>query len=150
MNYQEALELFESEEKVLNLLTKLQPTFDRINHYRDLFRNHKISMNPEECKKALDELTGLYMYLNPIYAIAISIKQNKEDEYYVQERKEIIKNLEGRRFISAPLDREASAHVGNYRTTRNLLEKYTESCDKAISSCQSILKYMGEEIKLSK
>ena len=150
MNYDEILTLLENDEQVLVFLKKLQPTFDKINNYQNLFQNHQISINSSECKKALDELTGLYMYLNPIYSVTKAIKQNKEDQFYTAERKKIESSLDGKRFISAPLDRAASAHVGNYRIVRNILGKYVESCDKAISSCQSILKYMSEEIKLSK
>ena len=150
MNYQEVLTLLETEETVLQLLIKLQPIFEKINACRDLFQTNSISASPEECKKTLDELTGLYMYLNPIYSLTISAKQNKEDEYYVERRTEMLKELDGKRFISAALDKEASTHVKNYRLARNLLQSYTNACDKAISSCQSILKYSGEEIKLNK
>ena len=150
MNLEEILKMFESEENILLLLQELMPIFEKINDYAQIFQNHKVSINSEECKKALDELTGLYMYLNPIYSVTKAIKQNKEDQFYTAERKKIESSLDGKRFISAPLDRAASAHVGNYRIVRNILGKYVESCDKAISSCQSILKYMSEEIKLSK
>ena len=150
MIYKEMISFFESEENILKLLNNLNPTFAKIDYYKNLFQNHSISANSEQCKKALDELTGLFMYLNPILSIAISIKKNEEDKYYVKKRTEMIKELSGKRFISAPLDREASAYVGTYRTVRNLLQSYTDACDKAISSCQSMLKYMGEEIKLNK
>ena len=100
--------------------------------------------------EAIEVLTGIYMYLNPIYSIALSIKQNKEDIYYVQRKSEIVKGLDGKKFVSAPLDREASAYVATYRTIRNLLESYVQSCNQAILSCQSILKYMGEEMRLHK
>jgi len=152
MNHTEVLKMFESDSDILTLLEKLNPMFEKINSYRNMFQNHNITSDTstKTVLEAIEVLTGIYMYLNPIYSIALSIKQNKEDIYYVQRKSEIVKGLDGKKFVSAPLDREASAHVATYRTIRNLLESYVQSCNQAILSCQSILKYMGEEMRLHK
>ena len=49
--------------------------------------------------------------------------------------------------MSAPVEREASDYVSNYRRVRNILQGYLDVCDKAISTCQSLLKSIGAEIK---
>jgi len=33
---------------------------------------------------------------------------------------------------------------------RNIVQGYIDACEKALSSLQSLLKYMGEELRLSK
>lgn len=145
MNYKEALELFSSEETLTEILKKCKPHFDIINHYSNIFENNLIN-NPEECKEALNKLTGVYMYLKPILYIAETTKKNNEVSYYFKKKSEFT----GTKFVSTPVEKEASHHVKNFRRIRNILQGYMDSCDKAISSCQSILKHMAEEIRLNR
>ena len=145
MNYKEIESYFVDDSKLEKLLELLVETFDRINYYSTLFRDRIVMENPREIETALSELTGLYMFLKPIVSIAITEKKNREERYYNQRKIEI--ENEGKKFMSAPVEREASDYVSNYRRVRNILQGYLDVCDKAISTCQSLLKSIGAEIK---
>ena len=146
MNYKKFDVYFKDESGLLNLLDYCQEYFERIDYYSNLFRDNIIN-NPEECKRALTELTGIYMFLKPIHEEAVSQKKNREEKYYQSKKIEIEKS--GDKFVSAPIEHEASSAVASYRRVRNLLGGYVEACEQAISTCQSLLKYFAEEIKLT-
>ena len=105
-----------------------------------------ITTNPEEALNALSELTGIYMSLKAVLAIAETEKKNREIRRYNEIKKEI--ENAGTKFVSVSADKEASSYVASYRRLRNIIQAYTDSCEKAISILQSLLKFFTIEISL--
>lgn len=97
------------------------------------------------CIDYLSRLTGYFMYLNPILSELRSYKKNKELREYYSLKMQI--ENEGKKFVSAPVEKEASLAVAEVRRIRNIVEGYVDACKTAISSCQSIIKYFSEERK---
>jgi len=139
------IESYFNDESTLNkVLEACQEDFDKIDYYSSLLKQN-MTDNPEEVKKALIELTGCYVSLYPIMSLSDSEKNNREVRYYCQLKIDT-ENL-GNKFVDASANKESSNAIANYRRIRNILEGYTEACNKAISSLQSILKYLSEEVK---
>ncbi len=147
MRILELEQLFQSEETLDQALQKCKEDFDRVDYYAGLLKS-AITDNAEEAKKALNELTGIYVSLKTALAVAESEKKNREIRKYDSIR--IKTEEEGKKFISVSAEREASLYVANYRRIRNYIQAYTDACEKAISTLQSILKYLSEEMKLQK
>lgn len=135
--------LFKKEDTLDEVLTECKVEFDKINYYAGVMRKGIIDDNPAEAKSALNKLTGIYMTLKSVLAIAESEKKNREIRYYDQKR--IDTENAGKKFVSAPVKEEASASVAPYRRVRNIVSAYVDACLKAISTLQSILKYMAIE-----
>ena len=145
MRILEIEKIFESEETLSKVLDLVTEEFERIDYHSGLMRQG-ITTNSEEALNALSELTGIYMSLKAVLAIAETEKKNREIRKYNEIKKEIENT--GTKFVSASAEKEASSSVANYRRLRNIIQAYTDSCEKAISILQSITKYLGEEIKL--
>ena len=144
MRIKEIEQYFQSEETLDKVLEACQEDFDKIDYYSGLLKQN-VTDNPEEVKKALIELTGCYMSLYPVMSLSDSEKNNREVRAYCQIR--IDTENAGGKFVDASAQKEASNAVSNYRRIRNILEGYTEASNRAISSLQSILKYLSEEVK---
>lgn len=140
--------LFASEDTLDKVLEECKETFERIDYYATNMKQG-ITNNPEEAKNALNELTGLYMTLKTISVIAETEKKNREIKHYNTRRIDI-ENEGSKKFTSAPMEKEASNAVASYRRIRNIILGYISSVEKAISTLQSLLKFMGEEMKLQK
>ena len=135
----EKIEGYLQQEDTLNqVIDELKDDFTQVEYYANTVLKGNLANNPEEAKKALSILTGLYMIFRTVLAIAESIKKNNEIGYYEKLRIEAGKNNE--KFTSSVAERQASNHVRNYRRIRNIIEAYLDSCEKAIGSLQSILK----------
>lgn len=143
MNIVTIIKLFR-ENKLKEILDNCSETFSRITYYSDLLKN-KV-MDNKEIEEALQELTGLKMFLNPILAVAQSQKKENQGAFYQFKRKEI-QETSGEKFVSAPVEVEASHSVSELRRLRNILEAYVNDCLTAINTCQSLLKYEGEYLK---
>jgi len=140
-------QLFKSEDTLDQALLKCKEDFDRVDYYAGVLKS-AITENAEEAKKSLNELTGIYISLKTALAVAESEKKNREIRKYDQLR--IKTEEDGKKFVSISAENEASLYVANYRRIRNYIQAYTDACEKAISTLQSILKYLAEEIKLQK
>lgn len=148
MNYREIEQYFVSDEQIEKLLGYCdEHYFSKIDLNADKFTNDFLT-SPEDINKSLDELTGMYMNLSTIYSIASTLKENEELKFYTKRRLEI--EGEGKKFMSSSTDKEASLYVSNYRRVRNILESYILKTEKAISTCQSRLKYISKEMDLTK
>jgi len=143
MRVRELEKLFKSEDTLEEVLDKCKEDFELIDYNANTVLKMNLSSNPEEVKKTLNELSGASMNLRPILAIAKTIKKNKELVKYHNLKTDIVNN--GKKFVSASVEREASAYVKSYRRVRNIIEAYVESADKGISSLQSILKELITE-----
>lgn len=133
---------FQSEETLDGVLGDLEKDFEKVDYWAGVLRSGLVD-NPEEANKALGELTGTYMSLRVVLAIAETEKKNREVRQYGQIR--IDTENQGKKFVSASAEKEASAHVAEYRRIRNLILGYKESAEKAIGSLQSMLKDMKRE-----
>lgn len=147
MRMLEIEQLFQSENTLNEVLEQCKEDFEKIDYYAGLMKTNVTDIS-EEAKKALNELTGTYMSLKTVLSVAESEKKNREIRHYDSIRIEAGK--EGKKFSSAPTERQASAYVIKYRRVRNIIEGYTNACEKAISTLQSMLKFLAEEIKLEK
>jgi hypothetical protein len=148
MKIHEIEEYFESSEQMQGLLNFLQEEyFDKIDYHADLFRGGALSDNGQ-VQNSIEELTGIFMVLNPIFLVADTIKKNREEAFYMA-RKIDIENR-GDKFVSAPIDKEASSFVANERRVRNIIQGMLEACSQGISTCQSKMRFAGKEIELSK
>jgi len=143
MRIQEIENKFKSETTLEEVLNLCNTEFERVDYYANTVLKSNLSDNPEEVIKALNELTGIYMTLKPIVAISVSEKSNREIRQYNVLRIEL--ENAGGKFTSASVEKQASEFVGNYRRIRNIVTAYLESAEKAISTLQSILKYLITE-----
>ena len=146
MRVLEIEQLFQSEETLAKVLEECQEDFDKIDYYSGLMKA-SITNNPEEAKKALNELTGTYMSMKSVLAIAETEKKNREIRYYDSLR--INMENEGKKFVSTTAEKQASAQVADYRRIRNIILGYTNSCEKAISTLQSLLKFLSSEMSFN-
>lgn len=142
MRYYETEQFFKEESKLNEVLEKCQDVFDKIDEISGKLRAGKITTSVE-CQGLLQELGGIFAYLNPIYKIAEVEKKNRQERIYI-ELKMDIENTD-KKFSSAPTEREASALVAPYRRVRGILEGYVEICKILIISCQSLLRALQEE-----
>ena len=146
MRISEIEKKFSSEETLNEVLDECKEDFEKIDYLSGLMKD-SITDNPIEAKKALNELTGVYMSLKIVLAEAETQKKNRELKYYTNIKMETQNS--GKKFVSASTEKEASSSVANYRRIRNIIEAYVESALRGISTLQSVLKYCGEELKLS-
>jgi len=147
MRILEIEKLFAKEETLDKVIESCQSEINQVDYWANCMKQN-LTDNPEETKKALNDLTGCYMLLKSVLAIAESEKSNREVRYYDKTRIEI-ENVGGK-FTSASVEKQASAYVANYRRIRNILEAYVNASEKAISSLQSLIKMMTEEYKMDK
>ena len=146
MRVREVEKLFVDEKGLDKVLDECKDDFDRINYYTGIMKDN-LTDNPEEAKKALNELTGVFMSLKPLLAVAGVEKKNREVRRY--DEKKIETENSGKKFTDGAGKQEASAYVANYRRVRNIIEAYVNVAEKAISTLQSLLKFIAEEMKLS-
>jgi len=138
---------FKDPKNLEKALIELEADFNKVDYYAGLMKNN-ITDNAEEAKKALDDLTGVYMLLKTALAIAETWKKNLEIRKYDTLR--IAVGQTEKKFVSTTAEKEASAFVADYRRVRNIISAYVNSCQVAISTLQSILKAITEEMKLQK
>jgi hypothetical protein len=101
--------------------------------------------NPEQIKKALNQLSIAYGNFRIVLGVAETEYRNREVRYY-NEKKLEAENM-GKKFVSGQTEKEASAHVAEYRRIRNIVQAYKESADKRIITLQSILKDIQREYR---
>lgn len=148
MRIREIEKLCQSEETLDKVLDESKELFEKVDYWMNCMRDGLLSSdNPKEVLNSLQELTGIFGLLNTIVAIVGTEKKNRETRYYNKLRMET--ENEGRKFVATVGDKQASESVADYRRIRNCVQAYRESCEKAISSLQSILKQIQEEMKLS-
>jgi len=134
--------LFQTEETLNKVLDECKEEFEKIDYYANLMKTN-ITDNPEEVKKALNELTGTFSNLRTVLALAETEKKNRHIRFKESLRIEIENNDE--KYVDSKAEVQANANVTEYRRIRNIILAYKESVEKSISSLQSILKYMAVE-----
>jgi len=144
MRILELEEKFQQETTLNEVLEALKEDFSMVDYYAGILRSGIID-NAHEANEALGKLTGTFSNLRTALGVAETEKKNREVRKYNQIR--IDKENASEKFTSASAEKEASAHVGEYRRIRNIIEAYKEACEKDISSLQSILKDLIREGK---
>lgn len=138
------LEYFESIEGLEKLILDYKDTFDMVEDFGTRMRDGILS-SPDDYKECLDKLTGAFMCLEPLYAIAEAVKLNEETQAYVSMKKAL--EDKGEKVVAASLEKESSLSVAPYRRVRAILEGYVEACSKGIGTCQTQLKRLETEYK---
>jgi len=146
MRLAEAIQSMNDENTCLEVLVGCQCYFDKIEDISGVFANGGVD-SPSDMRKILNECTSIYLALKPLLALAETEKANREVIYY--NKAKIVIEAQGGKFVATAMDKEASAHVSNYRRVRNILDGYVETLKVAISTCQSSLKSIGEENRIT-
>jgi hypothetical protein len=139
-----SLEYFKSPEGLEQLLKDYADTFDLIEDIGKRLIGNILSSG-EDYKKCLDEATGAFIALEPLYTMAIAYKENQELIFYVKTKRELEAKAE--KVVAASLEKESSASVEVQRRVRNILEGYVEASAKAIGTCQTQLKRLELEYR---
>lgn len=135
---------FESADGLEKLLVDYKETFEMIDDYGQQLIQGILS-TPDDYKTCLDKLTGAFVSLEPLYAMAEAKKLNEELQAYVSMKREL--ESKGEKVVAASLEKESSLAVADFRRIRAVLEGYVEACAKAIGTCQTQLKRIEFEIK---
>ena len=139
MRILEIEKLFQDETTLGQIMEECKEDIELVDYYANQILKSTVANNPEEAKKALLVVTGVYSNLTTVLSIAESEKKNRQEREYNRLRIEI--ENAGNKFVSAQADKQSSAFVGDYRRIRNLIEGYVKAAEKQISSLQSVLKY---------
>ena len=144
MNLFEIEELFKKED-FDGVIENIKGDIKQVEYYSTIMKEQQTD-NGEDVTKAINELTGIFMSMKTVLAIASTAKKNKELGVYVNLRTEATNR--GDKFVATIGDKEASLAVAEYRRIKNIVESYVEACNKAISTLQSVLKKITAEIPL--
>jgi len=137
MKYDKIQNYFEQGEAgVTSLLKDCEDVFTTIDNYKQQFMANQFS-TPDEYKEALNVLTGLYIFLEPIFNLAQAYKEIKEDEAYSNLRTEA--EISGKKITADALKVEAHRAVSLWIRTRNIFESYVNATEKSIITVQSQL-----------
>jgi hypothetical protein len=152
MIYSDIIKYFEKgEQGITELLIKCQPEFESINDIQGRLKANLIT-DDESLSEALSQLTGIYMYFEPIFEVSQAYKEIEEDRIYSAIRvagekgleiyKDDVLNFEIpiKKITDNILKSEAHRGVRTYIRVRNAFEGYVKACDKGIASIQSLLK----------
>jgi len=142
MNYKDIEQYFETDDKLEGILEKGQEIFKKIDDISGKMRSGLLTTTIE-CSNTLQELSGIFAYLNPIYKIAETSEKDKFERAYMDIKKDMEANNE--KFVSASGEKEASIIIKDYRRIAHIFEAYIEVCKVLIGSCQSLLKALTEE-----
>ena len=146
MNFQAAVVALQNENTAIDVLTNCQCYFDKVEEISGLFATGMVD-NPIKCRQVLNESTAIYMALNPLFKLAEGEVRNLEAIHYVESKRSIENS--GGKFVAASQEKESSAHVATYRRIRNVLEGYVESVQASIITCQSNLRSLSDEGRLT-
>jgi hypothetical protein len=109
-------------EDMEGLLTELAPVFTEVRYICDGFIDSSIYNSGEAVKSNLSKLTSYYSTLKVASIVVDTFKSRKD----------------------------ASAFVEAERRVRNIIDAYIDIAQNGIGISQSILKYISEEIRMSK
>jgi hypothetical protein len=126
----------EGETGVTQLLVDCKDAFDTIEEYKGLLIANIIT-DIDSYKEALNRITGLYGFFEPIFNLAQAYKEIKEDEAYSNLR--VQAETEGKKLTADALKVEAHKAVSLFIRTRNIFESYVNITEKFIITIQSQL-----------
>jgi hypothetical protein len=135
-------------EDMEGLLTELAPVFTEVRYICDGFIDSSIYNSGEAVKSNLSKLTSYYSTLKVASIVVDTFKSRKETERYNQVK--IDTENAGSKFVAESGKKDASAFVEAERRVRNIIDAYIDIAQNGIGISQSILKYISEEIRMSK
>jgi len=148
MRIRDIEKLCQDNETLDQVIDECEKLCNRTDYWMNCMKDGLLSSdNPKEVVNALQELTGIFGLLNTVVAVVGTEKKNREVRYYNKIRMDM--ENAGKKFVSTVGEKQASEHVAEYRRVRNYIQAYRESCEKAISSLQSILKQIQVEARLT-
>lgn len=131
---------FRKKENLEEILKVCRLHLNKIDHYSKILRLRPDNVG--DLENIMIKLVGEQGFLEPILGLAITYKKNEEEKTYMGIKIKI--ENEGRKFSSAPTEREASAYVAEWRRIRNILQAYVDVCKASISAIQTRLKTVRE------
>jgi len=142
MTPKEIKELISTEEGREKLYKKFLPTFELVDKYSDELEGRDL-LNEYQLKDIQQKLTGAYMKLYIIGNSTDTIKTNFELNYFHKVKNEL-KTLKEKVNVSE-ITTDARAKSSIYRDFKNDFDRYATACEKAIITCQSLLKRQTNE-----
>lgn len=124
--------------KLNELLPAIKEELERCDYYDRLMIDN-ITDNAEECKKAVNELSGLHGIIVKVYHFSEGALDVAEPKTKVRIRQEA--QTKGEKLTDATVASQAEVEVSIYRRIRCYLLGYVEGLNKSIGTLQSILKY---------
>ena len=142
MTPKELKELIRTEKGREQLYKKFLPTFKLIDDISDSL-DGKDLLTEYELKDAQQKLTGAYMKLYIVGDTVDTVKTNCELNYFHKKAQELTEAKQ--KVTVSHIEKEARANSRVYRDFRNDFIRYASACEKAIITCQSILKKQTNE-----
>lgn len=135
-------ELINTEEGRIQLYKKYIPTFELVDQYSDNLEGKDL-LTEYELKQIQQKLTGAYMKLYIISETTDTVKTNFELNRFQKKAH----SLEQRKIKvnATQLNIQCRAEAKDLREFRNDFSRYSVVCEKAIITCQSLLKKMTNE-----
>jgi len=137
MTPKELKQLIITEEGREKLYKRFLPTFELVDNFSDQL-DGKDLLTEYELKDIQQKLTGAYMKLYIVADTIDTIKTNTELDYFNKEKEKL--KTEKKKVNVSELKEETRANSSEYRDFRNNFVRYYIACEKAIITCQSILK----------
>lgn len=133
---------FEKEENINNIFKDYKDIFEKLDDLRSQFLGNILTTD-EDLNNALKFYTGAIQTLQPLFQVSQAYKESKEDGEGLRLRCKAIEDKI--KITDATAKSTAHYFVRNYIKVRNLLNAYVISCDKGITTCQTLLKYKHKE-----
>jgi hypothetical protein len=138
------IDYFENVEGLEKLLEDYKEVFTLLDDISQQLLQGIIS-TIDQYKEILNQATGAYGTLEPLYSMSIAYKENSELHYFVEKKREL--ESKGEKLTVAAVDKEASESVGQIRRVRNILEAYVSVSEKIIITAQTQMKQMAQDYK---
>jgi hypothetical protein len=135
---------FDSEENLVKLLENYQEIFTLLDDISSQLLQGIVTTT-EQFREILNQATGAYGTLEPLYALAIATKENIELHFYVEKKRDL--EGKGEKVVAASLEKESSDAVAAVRRVRNILEGYVSVAEKIIITAQTQLKRLDQDEK---
>ena len=129
---------FYEEGGLQRVLPALKSELERADYFNSMMIDN-ITDNAEECKRASNEIDGLYGRLFKAWAFADGALDVMEPRIKARIKKEARENKE--KLTDGAVAAQAADEVSMYRRVRAYLYGYTETLNKSLFTLASILKY---------
>lgn len=138
------IKYFESEENLNEILEDYASIFELLDNNSNALLQGQLTTS-DQFRQLLNEATGAYGSLEPLYSLAVAYKENTELHAYVEKKRDI--ENRGDKIVVASLEKEASLSVAGFRRIRNILEGYVNVAEKLITTSQTQLKRIENDSK---
>jgi len=133
---------FEKEENLEQIFIDCKDVIEGLNEYRKQFLANVLTSDAD-LKTALAFYTGAIQTFHPLFELAQAYKESQEDYIALKLRNDATESKT--KITDAATKTQAHYEVRNYIKVRNLLRAHVNSCEKGISTCQTLLKYVYKE-----